>query len=221
MYQERPKIRKVCDCTNAVKTACVNLSVECNMSAEISRVDVHTVCKNLYVHNYFWSKDEAIERDPSLSENKQDNPPTNKRKKLDLPKNQVPKSLNEYRPDKNVFPSAKTINDYKLTLAERKKVEKVRKLVCCIEDKEKCVIHIRALKQSLNHGLRLKEVHRVIQFNQKAWLKPYIDKNTDLRKEAKNEFEKDFFKLMNDSVFGKTMENIRNHRDIKLVASAK
>ena len=117
MYQERPKIRKVCDCTNAVKTACVNLSVECNMSAEISRVDVQTVCKNLYVHNYFWSKDEAIERDPSLSENKQDNPPTNKRKKLDLPKKQVPKSLNEYRPDKNVFPSAKTINDYKLTLA--------------------------------------------------------------------------------------------------------
>ena len=106
-------------------------------------------------------------------------------------------------------------------LPERKKVEKVEKLICSIEDKEKYVINIRALKQELNLELNVKAVHRVIQFNQKAWLKPYIDKNTDLRKEAKNEFEKDFFKLMNNSVFGKTMENIRNHRDIKLVTSDK
>ena len=63
-------------------------------------------------------------------------------------------------------------------LPERKKLEKVEKLVCDIEDKEKYVIHIRALKQALNHGLILKEVHRVIRFNQEAWLKPYIDMNT-------------------------------------------
>ena len=104
-------------------------------------------------------------------------------------------------------------------LPERKKFGKVEKLVCGIEDKEKYVIHIRALKQALNHGLVLKDVHRVIKFNQEAWLKPYFDMNTKLKTEAKNEFEKDFFKLMNNSVFGKTMGNVRKHRDVKLVTT--
>ena len=104
-------------------------------------------------------------------------------------------------------------------LLERKKVNKVEKLICNIEDKEKYFMHIKVLKQALNHRLVLKKVHRVIQFNQKDWLKPYIDMNTKLRKEAKNDFEKHFFKLINNSVFGKTMENVRKHRDIKLVTT--
>ena len=81
------------------------------------------------------------------------------------------------------------------------------------------MIHIRALDQALKHGLILDKIHQAIEFDQSAWMKPYIDFNTQLRTKAKNDFEKDFFKLMNKSAFGKTMENIRKHRNIKLVTN--
>ena len=101
-------------------------------------------------------------------------------------------------------------------LPKRIKIDKCKKLVCDLHNKKKYIVHIKSLKQALNNGLKLKRVHRITEFSQKAWLID-IDMNTELRKLAKDDFEKDLFKLMNNAVFGKTMENIRKHRDIKLV----
>ena len=106
-------------------------------------------------------------------------------------------------------------------LPKKMKIDKCKKLVCDLRNKKKYVVHIKSSKQALNHGLKLKRVHRIIEFSQKAWLKPYIDMKTELRKLAKDDFEKDLFKLMNNAVFGKTIENIRKHRDIKLVTTDK
>ena len=106
-------------------------------------------------------------------------------------------------------------------LVEEMRIGREEKLVPNLKDKKGCVVHIKAMDQALKHGLKLKKVRRVIEFQQSKWMKAYIMLNTKLRKDAKNEFEKDFFKLINNSVFGKTMENIRNHKDMKLVTSDK
>ena len=111
-------------------------------------------------------------------------------------------------------------NDFPF-MCEKKEINKVKMLVPNLSEKKKYVVHIRALDQALKHGLILEKVHRVIKFDQETWLKPYIDFNTNLRAKSKNEFEKEFFKLMNNSVFGKTMENIREHKDVKLVTNRK
>ena len=106
-------------------------------------------------------------------------------------------------------------------LPEKIVVNNTKKLICNLQDKKDYVVHINVLKQALDHGLKSIKVHQVIEFEQKAWLKEYINFNTELRKKATNDFEKDFFKLMNNAVFGKTMENVREHRDIKLVKTDK
>ena len=104
-------------------------------------------------------------------------------------------------------------------MCERMEINGVEKLVPNLRDKKSYVIHIQALNQALQHGLRLDRIHQAIEFNQSPWLKTCIDFNTQLRTAATNDFEKDFFKLMNNSVFGTTMENIRKHRNIELVTT--
>ena len=108
-------------------------------------------------------------------------------------------------------------NDYPLC-PERVECDKgVKKLIPNLRHKNNYVVHYKTLMQYLNLGMELKKIHRGIRFKECDFLKPYIDMNTNLRTKAKNNFEKDFFKLMNNSVFGKTMENIRNRVNVKLV----
>ena len=118
----------------------------------------------------------------------------------------------------NVQKSHKRHNDIQF-LYERMKIETIEKLVANLHDKEESFIRIRNLKQALSHGLVLKKVHRVIKYNQKTWIKSYIDTNTELIKNAKNNFRKNFFKLMNNAVFEKSMENVRKHRDIEFITT--
>ena len=106
-------------------------------------------------------------------------------------------------------------------LPERMIINNTKKLVCNLNDKKNYIVHINILKQALDYGLKLRKVHRGIEFEQEVWLKEYIDVNTELRKKTTNAFEKDFFKLMNNAMFGKTMENVRKHWDIKLVKTDK
>ena len=110
----------------------------------------------------------------------------------------------------------KSHNDYPLA-PEKIKVGGVEKLISHFKLRNKYVIHYRNLRQCLELGLKIKVVYRGISFNQSSWMEAYIRKNTELRKTAANGFEKDFFKLMNNSVFGKTIENIRKRQNVFLV----
>ena len=99
------------------------------------------------------------------------------------------------------------------------KPPKCNKLLLTLQDKNSYVVHYRNLQFYLKQGMKLKRVHKVLEFEQECWMEPYIRMNTEFRKNAKSNFEKNFYKLMNNSVFGKTMENLRNHVDIKIVRS--
>ena len=149
------------------------------------------MCKPLPVSSFYWMREEELkswDKIPCILE-------------VDL---EYPKEIHEEH------------NDYPLA-PEEINVNGTNKLIPNLCDKEKYVVHHEILKLYLKLGLRIKKIHRGIRFNEKNWLKSYIEMNTELRKKGKNDFEKDFFKLMNNSVFGKTMENIRNRVDIRLI----
>ena len=111
-------------------------------------------------------------------------------------------------------------SDYPLA-PEHLVLDGVEKLVPNFRKKVKYVVHHEVLKTYLKHGLKISKIHGGISFYESPWMKPYMEKNTKLRMQSKNNFESDFFKLMNNSVFGKTIENIRNRVDIKLVTTPK
>lgn len=100
-------------------------------------------------------------------------------------------------------------------------IGKDKKLMTTLTNKNNYVCHYTTLKQAINNGLRVTKVHRILVFYQRPWLKPYIDLNTRLRQAASNDFEKDFYKLMNNAIFGKTMENVRNRMNLEIVSCHK
>src|SRR6185312_12275877 len=91
------------------------------------------------------------------------------------------------------------------------------KLILTLHDKDHYVIHYRNLQQCIREGYVLEKVYRILEFDQSPWMEPYIAMNTQRRAKAKNAFEKNFWKLMNNSVFGKTMEDVRKRVNIDLV----
>ena len=136
---------------------------------------------------------------------------------------EYPTHLHDTHNDYPLAPEKKVINSEQMSEYQRRlmadldlTMPNTEKLVLTLEDKEKYVVHYSNLQFYLRQGMQLKKVHRVIEFDQEPWREPYIRMNTEFRKQAKSDFETDFYKLMN-AVFGKTMENLRNRVDVKIV----
>ncbi|KAL9980669.1 hypothetical protein ACROYT_G009282 [Oculina patagonica] len=139
---------------------------------------------------------------------------------------EYPAELHEEHNSYPLAPEKKKINKDLFSPYQKKLITELKfdppdteKLVLTLEDKKNYVVHYRNLQFYLKQGMKLKRVHKVLEFEQECWMEPYIRMNTEFRKKAKNDFEKNFYKLMNNSVFGKTMENLRNRVDIKIVRS--
>ena len=141
---------------------------------------------------------------------------------------EYPQELHDIHNDYPITPEKVKVSKNMLSDYCKKIVEKynisiglVSKPIPTLRDKTEYVLHYCNLQLYLDLGLKIKEVHRVLKFDQSPWLKQYIDFNIDKRMHAKNSFEKDFFKLMNNIVFGKTMENLRKRVDVRLVTNEK
>jgi hypothetical protein len=139
---------------------------------------------------------------------------------LHFPKH-IHEKLKQYPPaPENMIPKDEWLSEYQKEIKQKLNIKNsTTKLIPHLMDHNNYCIHYRNLKYIVGLGVEIKKVHNIVSFKQKAWLKPYIDFNTEMRKEAKNDFEKDFFKLMNNSVFGKTMENIKNRVNIHATTS--
>ena len=176
-----------------------------NASSYLMYVDAnnlygYAMSKKLPIGNFQWVEDISISTEDYIK-NYDENSHTGYLLVVDVT---YPKNLHEY-------------HKYLSFLPEKIKIDKVTKLSCNFNNKKYYPVHICTIKQALNHGLKLEKVHSVISFSESAWLKQYIDRNTEFRMKANNDFEKDYYKLLNNSFYGKTMENVRNDRDIRLV----
>ena len=142
--------------------------------------------------------------------------------KVDL---DYPKKLHDEHNDYAIFPIHKEIkHDYLSTYQKKllkRKNYKSKKLITSLEDKKGFVCDYRTLKQSIKEGLVLKKIHSAIEYEQKAWLKPYIELNTKLRQESNSELEKDRFKLLNNAIYGKTIVNVLKRQDINFCTDKK
>ena len=164
---------------------------------------------------------EWVSTDESTIRNLPPDSPTGCILEVDL---EYPDELHDMHNDYPLAPESMVVQDewlspYQKQILGTQKLPPVRKLVLNLRSKTKYVVHYRNLQLYLSLGLRLKKIHRVLAFDQSPWMEPYIRMNTELRKQATSDFEKDLYKLMNNSVFGKTMENLRKRTDIKLVRS--
>ena len=132
---------------------------------------------------------------------------------------EIHNKLKEYPPAPEILtPKEEWMSDFQLDLKKKLNIKsKCPKLIPHLMEHKNYCIHYRNLKYLIKLGIKIGPVHNIVSFYQKPWLKTYVDFNTEMRKKAKNEFEKDFFKLMKNSVFGKTMENVKNR--IKLHAT--
>ena len=179
--------------------------------------------QHLPISNFKWVKN--INKIEQKLMNIKNNSSTGYVLEVDL---EYPKKLHDIHNDYPLAPEKINIpkewlSDYCLKIANAHNITTgtVKKLVPNLMNKNNYVIHYRNLQQCLELGMKLKKIHRILKFKQKDWMKPYIDFNTQKRKEATNEADKNHFKLLNNAVYGKTMENMRKRIKIRVVKNAK
>lgn len=184
---------------------------------DVTSLYAGTMTKKLPIGNYEWVEDfdtaKILSHDSSES--------VGYFVEVDL---EYPTELHDCHQDLPLAPEKLVIernwlSPYSKKIASTNTSVKVPKLVETLFDKQHYICHVENLKFYVNHGLRVAKIHRVLKFDQSEWLAPYIEKNTVMRKNAESNFEKNFYKLMSNACFGKTMENLRNRREIKFVSS--